>query len=336
MKIFLIAICIIIVLISNSCKSKKEYFFHDGLTQGTTFHITYESEKNFNNEINKILTDFSSEFSIYDSLSLISKINNNDSSVILSERFVYLLDISKKIFLNTEGAFDITVGPIVKAWGFGFKTNQLPDTLTIDSLLKVVGFDKISYENNQFKKTNPSVFLDCNAIAQGYSVDIVADFMELNDIKNYLIEIGGEVKAKGVNKNKNTWRIGVDKPIEETDEFNRELQSVIVLENRSLATSGNYRKFFKENGVKYSHTINPKTGYPAKNTLLSVTVLANKCIIADAYATAFMVMGFEKSVEFLNKHNELDAYFIYSDSTSEKLKEFYTSGFIDIITEAEN
>lgn len=336
MKNFHIAICFIIVLISHSCKPKKEYFFYEGLTQGTTFHISYKAEKNLNKELEKILSDFSSEFSIYDSLSTISKINNNDTSVILSDRFIYLLDVSKKINHNTEGLFDITVGPIVKAWGFGFKTNQLPDSNTIDSLLNIVGFEKITYKNNRINKSNKSIFLDCNAIAQGFSTDVVSEFLEQNDVKHYLVEIGGEVRAKGVNKNKNTWRIGVDKPIEGTDEFNRELQSVIVLDNRSLATSGNYRKFFIENGVKYSHTINPKTGYPAKNTLLSVTVLAEKCIDADAYATSFMVMGFEKSVEFLEKHKELDAYFIYSDSDSDKLKEYYTKGFTDIISEAEN
>ncbi|MCB0410235.1 MAG: FAD:protein FMN transferase, partial [Flavobacteriales bacterium] len=185
----------------------------------------------------------------------------------------------------------------------------------IDSLLKFVDFNQVSINDSLVMKINPGTMLDFNAIAQGYSVDVLALFLEEKGIENYMVEVGGELRVKGVNKNDTLWRVGIDKPIENNRE--RELQAIISLENSSLATSGNYRKFYEKDGVKYSHTINPLTGYPVQHSLLSVTVIAPTCALADAYATAFMVLGLEKSKQIVENNPDLEAFFIYSNEKNE-------------------
>lgn len=324
---------IIITIFLFSCKN-KEYYYFEGETQGTTYHITIEDYPNgiTAEEVDSVIVAFSKEFSTYDSTSVISRINYNEPNVEIDDEFKYLLKVSGDVYNQSDKLFDITVAPIVNAWGFGFKTGQHVDSALIDSLIQYVGFDKISISGNKVIKQNPNTMLDGNAIAQGYSVDIVAKYLDEKGIQNYLVEIGGELCTKGINKNGNSWRVGIDKPVENTDESNRELQTIVALSNISLATSGNYRKFFVENGVKYAHTINPKTGYPIKNDLLSVTVLAKECIYADAYATTFMVMGFEASKKFVESRPDLEAYFIYTDSEN-KMHEYYTSNFKKMIAE---
>lgn len=324
---------IVMICILYSCKTKT-YSYFEGETQGTTYHITFEeSDVDITaSEVDSVIIEFSKIFSTYDSTSVISRVNNNDSSVEIDEDFKYMLKVSEEVYKQSNQLFDITIAPIVNAWGFGFKTGQHVDSFLIDSLLQYVGFDKIQLSGNKIIKQNPYIMLDGNAIAQGYSVDIVAQYLESKNVKNYLVEIGGELKAKGVNKNGNHWRVGIDKPIENSDAENRELQTIVFINNLSLATSGNYRKFIVENGVKYSHTINPKTGYPVKNDLLSVTVLCDECIYADAYATAFMIMGYEQSKMFVESRPDLDAYFIYTDMEN-KMQEYYTKNFQKKIVE---
>ncbi|OFX44265.1 MAG: hypothetical protein A2046_16935 [Bacteroidetes bacterium GWA2_30_7] len=322
-------IILFIVLLTTliSCKNKS-YNYFEGETQGTTYHITFE-ESDINitaKEIDSVIAQFSKVFSTYDSASIISRINYNDSTVEIGDNFKYLLKVSEEVYKQSDKLFDITIAPIVNAWGFGFKTGKHVDSLLIDSLLQYVGYNKIRLSGNKIIKQNPNIMLDGNAIAQGYSVDIVAKYLECKNVKNYLVEIGGELKAVGVNENGNCWRVGIDKPIENSDAENRELQTIIAINNLSLATSGNYRKFFVENGVKYAHTINPKTGYPVKNDLLSVTVLCKECIYADAYATTFMVMGYEQSKTFVESRPDLEAYFIYTDNDNQ-IQEYYTSNF---------
>jgi thiamine biosynthesis lipoprotein len=201
----------------------------------------------------------------------------------------------------------------------------------IYNLLDLVGMEKVVIRNNKLIKQSPGIKLDFNAIAQGFSVDLICDFLNKQGIENYLVEIGGEVSTKGVNKNGVLWRIGIDKPIESNLSV-RELQAIVQLKDMAIATSGNYRKFYEENGVKYSHTINPKTGYPERTNLLSATVLTKECIIADAFATAFMVMGLEKSYNFVKNNPELEAFFIYADENGD-FQVKATDGFKKLILE---
>ncbi len=226
----------------------------------------------------------------------------------------------------TGGAFDVTVGPLVKAWGFGpdSKRNVSPEIR--DSLLQLVGMHRIDIRNGEVLKTDDRIQLDFNAIAQGYSVDVISWYFDGLKIRNYLVEIGGEVRVRGT-RNGEEWKIGIDRPDENNFMPGSDLQAIIRLRDRSLATSGNYRKFYVEDGVKYSHTIDPRTGLPARNTLLSATIVAGDCATADGIATACMVMGREKCLEFLQKHPEFDAFLVFSDEkgnfrtwTTEKLK----------------
>jgi thiamine biosynthesis lipoprotein len=317
-NILRIAIIIIItftILFVSRCCLRREYIKLAGFTQGTSYHITYESKKgeNLQKEIDTLLADFDKTFSIYLPGSIISRINRNDPDVIINEHFIKVFNKAYEIYKATDGFFDITVAPLVNAWGFGFTQAANVDSSVIDSLLQYVGMDKIELKGNKIWKKSKEVMLDCNAIAQGYAVDVIADYFHRRGIKNYLVEIGGEINTRGVNEKANIWRIGIDKPIENNLIPGTYLQAVIQLNNRSLATSGNYRKFYEKDGVKYTHSINPKTGYPVLSNLLSATVLAEDCITADAYATAFMVMGLEKTKDFLLEHKELEAYLIYSD-----------------------
>jgi len=314
-----------------SCNSNRNSLVKiEGNAQGTTYHITYLSDTGINHKtaIDSLLRDIDNSMSTWVSTSLISRINNNDSNVLVDQYFIDVYNKSVEVSQKTDGLFDVTVGPLVNSWGFGSTKKSTLDGNRIDSLIQLVGYKKLKLEGNKIVKAKPEIKLDFNAIAQGYSVDVLAHYLESKEIDNYLVELGGEVKAKGRKENKN-WKVGIDKPDEKATS-ERKLEAVIHLNNRALATSGNYRKFYEEDGQKYSHIINPKTGYPAKHHLLSTTVLANDCITADAYATAFMVMGLKKSIQFLEDHKDLklEVYFIYDDHgicktyTSESLKEW--------------
>lgn len=319
----------LLCLFLSSCHSPKvkEHIVYDGFTQGSTFHIQCYS----NQDRAKIVHGIDSIFflinktaSIYDSNSLISKINSNQA-VALNEPLLQLFRISKKISEETDGAFDITVGPLVRAWGFYSGHGINPGKEQIDSIRQYVGYQQIRLQDNQVIKSFPEIFVDFNAIAQGYTVDLVADYFQSNQIPDYLIEIGGELRASGCKEDQKRWIIGIEKPAE-TDTAYREIRQKIAITDRSLATSGNYRKFFIRDGIKYSHTINPFTGYPVHHSLLSVTVSAPDCTTADALATAFMVMGRTWSKEFIANHRDLDAFFLYSDSLGH-IQSDMTDGF---------
>jgi len=271
--------------------------------------------------------------SIYKDSSIISKINRNEA-VLPDSYFTEVFNKSALISEMTDGAFDITVGPLVKAWGFGPDGHKNFIESKRDSLLKLVGMSKVSLVNGRIVKADPRMFLDVNAIAQGYSVDVICRFFDGLGIKNYLIEIGGEVRAKGT-KAGALWRIGIDKPVDNNLSPGETLEAVIKISDKALATSGNYRKFYIENGVKYSHEIDPKTGYPAKNTVLSISILADDCAMADGIATACMVMGKDKTIEFLAKHPEFEAYMVYSDQSG-NFKTWMSDGLADYISETGN
>jgi len=311
----LLVLSSIIILFVISCKHKppKSYVFLEGFTQGTTFQITYEDKASLNylDEINQIFNEIDSSMSIYRKNSIISGINQNDPNSIPDKHFLKVVEKAIEISGKTMGAFDITVGPLVNAWGFGFTDRAEISDHLIDSLKDFVGIEKIELSQGRLIKKDPRVMIDVNAIAKGYTVDVVAEFLEERGVKNYMVEIGGELRVKGVNPRGQAWRIGVDKPKDDPLLSERELQAILAVREIAMATSGNYRRFYIENGIKYSHTIDPGTGYPVIHNLLSATVFAGKCMVADAYATAFMVMGLEKTIEFINNNPGLDVYLIY-------------------------
>ncbi len=317
----------------NGCYSPGSgvYVKIAGFTQGTTYHITYETPdtSDLKPEIESLLNDFSKLFSLYDPSSLISKINRNEETLV-NNMFKYVFNKSGQVWKESDGYFDVTVLPLVNAWGFGPGEKVNMEKSRLDSLLQFVGMEKIKIVDDRIIKEKPEIQLDFNAIAKGYSVDVVAEYFDNNKIKNYMIEIGGEIRTKGLNPNNKLWKIGVDRPDFGNMIPGQQMQVILQMKNKSLATSGNYRKFYEEDGVKYAHSINPKTGYPSKNQLLSTTVIANDCISADAWATAFMVMGLEKSIQLLENQNELEAYLIYSDEIGQ-YQAYYTKGMKNLI-----
>jgi thiamine biosynthesis lipoprotein len=319
MKNNLLSILLLNILAISSCKEKEPVFSgFNGYAQGSTYSIVYDNRKSIVPEelkvkVEKILSDFDMSLSIYKDSSIISKINRNEE-VTLDKYFTEVFTKSALISEMTGGAFDITVGPLVKAWGFGPNAKKNFTESKRDSLLNLVGMNKVSIVNGKLVKSIPGIYLDVNAIAQGYSVDVICSFFDDLGIKNYLIEIGGEVRAKGT-KAGAFWRIGIDKPEDNNMSPGQTLEAIIKISDKALATSGNYRKFYIEDGIKYSHEIDPKTGYPAKNTLLSVSLLADECATADGVATACMVMGKDKTIEFLGRHPEFEAFLVYSDTT---------------------
>jgi thiamine biosynthesis lipoprotein len=230
----------------------------------------------------------------------------------------------------TGGAFDITLGPLIDAWGFGSGQRMNLDSTAVDSLLQFVGMEKVQLTGEYIYKSNPNVKLNVNAIAQGYAVDVVSSFLEELGCENYMVEIGGEIRTKGVNETGNFWRIGIDRPKFGNNIPGENLKAVISLHNRSIATSGNYRKYFEQDGIRITHTIDPISGFPKETNLLSVSILMKDCMTADAYATACMVMGLERAKEFVKGQNRVEAYFIYGDEYG-NYQEWYTDGLTKYI-----
>ena len=293
------------------------YQNNTGMIFGTVYHITYQYDENLEKEIRAELMKVDQSLSPFNESSIISQINRNESDVKTNEMFLSVVQLAQQIPKETEGAFDITVAPLVNMWGFGFKKEQTPSKETVDSILAITGYEKISITNGKVIKQDPRIMLDCSAIAKGYGCDVVAHFLKKRDIKNFMVEIGGEIVTSGMNSRKESWHIGVTKPTEDSLNIGNELQTVLNITDKAMATSGNYRNFYYKDGKKYAHTIDPKTGYPVQHNILSATVLANNCATADAYATSFMVLGLEKAQKVLEHHPELMAYFIYTDENDE-------------------
>ncbi len=339
MKRKIFPVLALIIAIIPACKDRKAIFENfRGFAQGSTYSIVYESQKNIDPgelrfKVEKILHDFDMSLSVYQDSSIISKINRNED-VVPDSFFVEVFNKSALISKMTDGAFDITVGPLVRAWGFGPDAHKSFTEAKRDSLLNLIGMEKVSLVSGRLIKSNPAIKLDANAIAQGYSVDVVCRYFDSLGIRNYLVEIGGEVRGKG-NKDGALWRIGIDKPVDNNMSPGQDLQAIIKIGDKALSTSGNYRKFYIEDGVKYSHEIDPKTGYPARNTLLSATIIADDCAMADGIATAAMVMGKEKTIGFLHIHPEFDAYLVYSDESG-SFKTWATENLKSYISASEN
>jgi len=325
-----------LLLSVSSCKNREfTYFNFRGFTQGTTYSIIYKENRRLDprilqNEVEKILLDFDMSLSLYQDSSIVSRINRNED-VIVDEYFSEVFRQSKEISSLTGGAFDVTIGPLVKAWGFGPDAQKVFTESKRDSLISLVGMDKAELVNGRIVKADPGIMLDFNAVAQGYAVDVIAGFLDEKGIDSYLVEIGGEVRTRGY-KNGAYWRIGIDRPEDNNMIPGYNMQAVIRISDRSLATSGNYRKFIVEEGIKYSHTIDPVTGYPVRDRLLSVTIIAENCALADGIATACMVMGIERAREFLKGNLQFDAYLIFSDEAG-NFRTWYTENLGNYIAE---
>lgn len=284
----------------------------EGMVFGTIYHITYQSDTNYQKEIEAELQKVDNSLSPFNKGSIISRINRNEK-VKVDEMFSEVFQLAEKISGDTDGAFDITVAPMVNAWGFGFKTGNPPTRQTIDSLRAIVGFHTVSLQDGYVIKKNPKTMLDCSAIAKGYGTDVVARFLKKKGVQNFMVEIGGEIVVNGNSEKLQPWRIGINKPTDDSLNTSQAIQDVVSVSNIAMATSGNYRNFYYKNGKKYAHTIDPKTGYPVQHNILSATVFADDCATADAYATSFMVLGLDGAKKILEKHPELCAYLIYSD-----------------------
>ncbi len=310
------SLLIVTLLFSNCSGQQRKYIVLDGFTMGTSYHIIHDNVADsafITNGIATQLKNVDQSLSIYNPQSIISKINRNEN-VKVDSLFTATFLRSYEIYLITGGAFDISASPLFNVWGFGFKNREKVTQHMIDSLKLFCGMEHVKLEHSQIIKNDPRVTLNANAIAKGYGVDVVAHFLEQSGVRNYIVEIGGEIRCKGINSKGRLWAVGIDKPIDGNNFPGKNLQTILQFSDRSLATSGNYRKFYEENGKKYAHTINPATGYPVLHNLLSVTVIASDCMTADAYATAFMVMGVEETKQFLIDHPELGVYLIFEQN----------------------
>lgn len=293
--------------------ANAEWIQNEGTVFGTIYHATYLCERDLQKDIIAALAEVDSSLSMFNKESTLSRVNRNEameSDSMLNVVFA----LAQKVSAATDGAFDVTVAPLVNAWGFGYKNGALPDSAQVDSLKALVGWQRVCIEDGIVKKDDPRMVMDFSAIAKGFGCDVVAEVMRRNGVKNFMIEIGGEVVVEGLNRSKRPWRVGVNKPVEDSTCVNNELEDVLELTNMAMATSGNYRNFYvTEDGRKVAHTIDPKSGRPVQHSVLSATVLAPTCAEADAFATSFMVMGLERLKEVLKEQPQLKVFVIYED-----------------------
>jgi thiamine biosynthesis lipoprotein len=314
--LFLFFVLVSVLLFFNKNNINKNEIYITGTTMGPiVYNIKYVSKDIRINKsnIDSLLILFNNIFSTYQPTSYISTLNKSKSMEIVNPLFYNLLKESKKIYEATEGAFDPTIGPLVNAWGFGpLKKKNIPSKEEIDSIIKLVGFDKLYFDETIIEKNHKDSYIDFSSIAKGYAVDFIAKYFNDNNVKNYFIDIGGEVKCNGINSSGKIWNIGIENPFLENN--SRKLIAAIPLKNLSLATSGNYRNYYVNNDSIIVHIINPKTGYPTESNMLSASVFSKDCFTSDAYATAFMVLDFNKAKEISKKIDEIDVFLVYKDS----------------------
>lgn len=311
----LLTLLVGILFVGHSLRHKAEasYLQNIGYIFGTQYHITYQHTTDLEQGIIEELQKIDNSLSTFNAQSTLSKINRNENFQ-LDSMCLKVISLALQVSNNTEGAFDITVAPLVNAWGFGFKNMDNVTSKQIDSIMPFVGYKQISISQGQLIKQNPLTMLDCSGIAKGFACDAVAEYFNRQDIQNYLIEIGGEIRAKGVNKKQEAWNIGVSSPEDDSLQVvTNKTVSLLHLTDAGMATSGNYRNFYYKDGKKYAHTIDPRTGYPVQHSILSATVISPTCAEADAYATAFMVLGLDGAKKVLEQQKQLKAYLIYSD-----------------------
>ena len=307
----LVALVVASFLIINRRNAPAPFQKNEGAVFGTFYHLTYQSREDLQAGIEAELSRVDASLSMFNPASVVSRVNQGENIAVDSLfRRVFLL--SRQVSEATDGAFDITVAPLVNAWGFGFKNGTLPDSAAIDSLRQLIGYQRVRLTaDDRILKDDPRIILDCSAVAKGFGVDVVADYLRQHGVENFMVEIGGEIVVSGTNPKGEAWRVGVNKPVDDPESSSNELETVLSLTDCSMATSGNYRNYYTTaDGRRIAHTINPATGYPAQQNILSATVIAPSCAVADAFATSFMVMGLERARQVLDKHPELQVYFI--------------------------
>ena len=319
---------LLIVLMTGCATENKEYTFSKGQVYGTYYSITYlhPRKKDLHRQIEEKFSEFDNSLSTFNPQSIISRINRNDSSVRTDAYFEAMYHMAQQVSDASSGAFDITVAPLVNAWGFGFGNHDHTMQPNVDSILPFIGYKKISLLNHTLIKNDKRIMLDASAIAKGQSCDVIGRLLEENGCKNFMVEIGGEVFCRGLNPKGEKWHIGIDKPNDDPANEDAELQTIVALSDVGLATSGNYRQYYFRDGRKYAHTIEPRTGFPVNHNLLSATVVAPTCMQADAYATAFMVLGVDSSMAICQSNPQMDCYLIYQGEKGE-LQTAYTPGF---------
>lgn len=324
--IFLVAF--IIIRITGVMEKDEPYCRNEGLIFSTIYHITYQSRTDYRDSIEVLLKNFDNSVSPFNPSSLITAINNGDTTARADKWTRTLIERSREISQATGGAFDPTVSPLVNLWGFGYKKGLTPDRASIDTVMKYVGMKNITlHPDGRVEKSAPSVNLNFSAIAKGYAVDLTAEYLRSKGITNYLVEIGGEIVASGVNPDGKKWSVGIDTPSDTATTLQRIIHSGRI----AMATSGNYRNYKTVNGRRVWHTIDPRTGEPAQNSMLSATVLAPDCMTADAYATAFMVLGLEESRRILASNPQLEALLIYAQDDTATYGEYMTDGFKKLV-----
>jgi len=315
-------------------KPKPVYIHNEGETQGTIYSATYDEPegKDLQDKIEKRIHEFDMSISTYIPNSIISRINNNDPAVKTDLYFETMFYAAQEAARRTNGAIDITVGPLVKAWGFfNYGNNKLNKFPNVSEFLPYVGYKKIHLKDHKLIKDDPRTMIDDNSLGEGYSSDIVAELLKENGCKNYMVDIGGEVVCKGLNSKGEKWTIGINKPIDDSTSTISQIQTVIHITNCAVTTSGGYRKFYIRNGKKYSHIINPHTGYPIDNNMLSVTVVAPTGLMADTYDTPFMVIGVDSCLKVCKRIPGMDCYIIYTGKDG-KNQVVYTEGFKKYLT----
>ena len=318
------------ILCFASCGRQSHKIVLQGLAQGSYYAVTYydAENRNFQPEIDSIFHAVDMSVNLWVDSSIISKVNRNED-VTLDSIFLDNFRIAMETARLSDGYFDPTISPIVAAWGFSYKSGDSITPQLIDSLKQLVDYRKIRIENGMVIKENPNMKLDFNAIAQGYTSDLIASFLESRGIKNYLVDTGGEIMARGSKPNGQPWIVGIEKPAENWDS-EQVVQTRITLCDKGLVTSGSTRKYTERNGRRYSHCIDPKTGYPVEHNVLSATVLAENSVWADALASICMVMGMEKSLPLIESMDGVEAYYIFVDDQNE-LETFATEGFRELI-----
>ena len=318
------------LVVLASCDKQPQKTVLQGLAQGSYYAITYydEQNRNFQREIDSIFHAVDISVNLWVDSSIISKVNRNED-VTLDSIFIGNFNIAQKAAVLSDGYFDPTISPIVAAWGFSYKSGDSITPQLIDSLKPLVDYRKVRIENGKVIKEIPDITLDFNAIAQGYTSDLISRFLESRGIKNYLVDTGGEIMAKGEKANGQPWIVGIEKPAENMDS-ERIVQTCIALRDKGLVTSGSSRKYVERDGKRYSHCIDPKTGYPVEHQVLSVTVMAENSVWADALASIGMVMGLEKSLQLFQSMENVEAYYIFVNEQGE-LETFATEGFESLI-----
>lgn len=323
------------ILVFTACTNQKQYFEESGSVFHTLYHIKYEAPELLTEKIDAEFQKFNLSLNPFNPNSIIAKVNRNEP-VEADDWFIEVFNKATEVSNNSEGLFDITCAPLINLWGFGFSKMDSVTPLMIDSIKQFVGYQKVKLNGRQVVKDDPRILLNCSAIAKGYASDIIARLLEREGVKNYMVEIGGEVAMKGVNQNGDCWLIGINKPEDDSTGIRNEIDEVVQLcKKGGVATSGNYRNYYVKDGKKYAHTIDPRTGYPSEQNILSATIVADDCITADAYATAFMAMGLEKARQAAKNIPGIEYYVIYSDENGKHQIE-YSKGMLQYLPDRQS